>query len=279
MYVQIDESIREQLCENTICSMYMGSHAHGLANTNSDIDVLWIYQEQESTLFSEDNGWQYKTSAIDYNYQSLRTFIRNCIKGDSPADFESLMGGWVFCADACNRIFADSDKVSEIFSILRTNRSYALLKSYLGYVKKDGNYILKTLSDSTVHTKEICNKLSHMYRGIETVKILMNNDEYVFCDGYASDVRWQTAWAYKNIAGLTTNADIIGIVNGLFVEYETLKNKLNLMLDNRSIVRRFDIEKLKQIESIYHTINQTAVYDFGDLNYNITEKGLTHQYN
>lgn len=279
MYVQIDDRIREQLCEHNICSMHMGSHAHALANANSDIDILWIYQENESTLFSEDNGWQYKTSIADYNYQSLRTFIRNCIKGDSPADFESLMGGWEFCTDAHNRIFVDSNKVSEIFSILKTNRSYALLKSYLGYVKKDGKYILSTLSESTVHTKEICNKLSHMYRGIETVKILMNNDEYVFCDGYASDVRWQTAWTYKNIAGLTTNADIIGIVNDLFIEYEKLKTKLNLMLDNHAIVRRFDIEKLKKIESIYRTINQTAVYDFGDLNYNITEKGLTHQYN
>lgn len=277
MYVQIDDNIREQFYGHNICSMFMGSHAHALNNASSDIDILWIYQEQESALFSEDNGWQYKTSVADYNYQSLRTFIRNCIKGDSPADFESLMAGWEFCKSD-NKIFADSDKVSEIFSILRTNRSYALLKSYLGYVKKDGKYILSTLTESTAQTKEICNKLSHMYRGIETVKLLMNNEEYVFCDGHTSDMRWQRAWAYKNIAGVTTNAEIINIVNELFVEYESLKNKLNTMLDNRGIVRRFDIEKLKQIESIYASINQTSVYDFGDLNYHITEKGMTHQY-
>jgi hypothetical protein len=275
MYVQIDDKIREGFESNIICSMFMGSHAHGLNNSTSDIDILWIYQEKESTLFSEDNGWQFKSDVCDYNYQSLRTFIRNCIKGDSPADFEALMSGWKF--SQFNKLM-DAYKVDEIFTILRTNRSYALLKSYLGYVKKDGKYILSTLTESTAQTKEICNKLSHMYRGIETVKLLMNNEEYVFCDGHVSDMRWQRAWAYKNIAGVTTNAEIINIVNELFVEYESLKNKLNTMLDNRGIVRRFDIEKLKQIESIYASINQTSVYDFGDLNYHITEKGMTHQY-
>lgn len=275
MYVQVDDKIREGFENKLICSMYMGSHAHGLNNATSDIDILWIYPEKESALFSEDNGWQYKTDVCDYNYQSLRTFIRNCIKGDSPADFEALMGGWNFSKF---NIFPDADKVDEIFAILRSNRSYALLKSYLGYVKKDGKYILSTLTESTVQTKEICNKLSHMYRGIETVKLLMNNEEYVFRSGYTSDVRWQRAWAYKNIAGVTTNADIINIATELLVEYESLKNKLNVMLDNRSIVRRFDIEKLKQIESIYTKINQTSIYDFGDLNYHITEKGITHQY-
>jgi len=275
MYVQIDDKIREGFENNIICSMFMGSHAHALNNSTSDIDILWIYQEKESTLFSEDNGWQYKSDVCDYNYQSLRTFIRNCIKGDSPADFEALMSGWKF--SQFNK-FADAYKVDEIFTILRTNRSYALLKSYLGYVKKDGKYILSTLTESTVQTKDICNKLSHMYRGIETVKILMNNEEYIFCDGHNSDMRWQRAWAYKNIAGVTTNTEIINIVNELFVEYESLKTKLNTMLDNRGIVRRFDIEKLKEIELIYNTINQTAVYDFADLNYQITEKGMTHQY-
>lgn len=275
MYVQIDDKIREGFEGSIICSMYMGSHAHALHNATSDIDILWIYQENESTLFSEDNGWQYKTDICDYNYQSLRTFIRNCIKGDSPADFEALMGGWKF--SLFNK-FTDIHKVDAIFDILRTNRSYALLKSYLGYAKKDGKYILNTLTESCHQTREICNKLSHMYRGIETVKILMNNEEYVFCDGHCSDMRWQRAWAYKNIAGSVSNQDIISIVNEMFVEYEELKTKLNKMLDDRTIVRRFDIAKLKEIESIYSTINQTSTFDFGDLNYNITEHGMTHQY-
>lgn len=275
MYVQIDDKIQKQLENANICNMLMGSHAHGLSNPDSDLDVLYIYQENNASLFSEDNGWQYKTSLVDINHQSLRTFIRNCIKGDSPADFESLMGGWRF--KECS-YFEDNDKVNEIFSILKTNRSYALLKSYLGYVKKDGKYILNTLTESCHQTREICNKLSHMYRGIETVKILMNNEEYVFRIGYSSDVRWQRALTYKNIAGSASNQDIINIVNEMFVEYEELKTKLNTMLDDRAIVRRFDIAKLKEIESIYSTINQTATFDFGDLNYNITEYGITHQY-
>ena len=52
MYVQIDDKIQKQLESANICSMMMGSHAHSLANSDSDLDVLYIYQEKESTLYS-----------------------------------------------------------------------------------------------------------------------------------------------------------------------------------------------------------------------------------
>lgn len=275
MYVQIDETVRNQLNKNVICQMLMGSHAHGLNNDNSDIDYLYIFEEDTNSLFREDNGWQYKTRAVDENYQSLGTFIRNVVKSESPTNFEALLGGWNF-TNMSNR----NGVISDIFTILSKNRSYALIKSYLGFAKKDGAWLMKALQDDRI-TMDICNKLSHFYRGVETAKILINNEEYIFHAGCKYDSRFRTAYNYKNNhLGSTKISELKEMIILKLFEIDELSKHLNNMLDKHLIHRRFSDVEMKKIDELYKEVKvQSCAIEYGDIVYKIIENGMTFQYN
>ena len=274
MYVQIDETVRNQLHKNVICHMLMGSHAHGLNNETSDTDYLYIFEEDINSLFREDNGWQYKTKDVDENYQSLGTFIRNVVKSESPTNFEALLGGWNF-STVSNR----NAVISDIFNILSKNRSYALIKSYLGFAKKDGAWLMKTLDDRI--TNDICNKLSHFYRGVETAKILLNNEEYIFHSDCNYDYRFRTAYNYKNNhLGNTKISELKEMIIVTLFEIDELSKRMNGMLDKHLIHRRFNESDMKRIDELYKEFKvQSYAIDYGDVVYKIIENGMTFQYN
>lgn len=275
MYVQIDKDVSSQLEKFTIATMFMGSHAHGTNTEDSDQDIIKIFTESNDECFNQDNGWQYKEENIDTNYQSLRTFIRNVVTGESPADFEALFGGW-------NLTSKQPNQLNEIFELLKQNRSYALIKSYIGYAKKDANFIIKTLStnqsDEVWEFKEIKNKTSHLFRGVETAKILMNDEKYIFCPQYQFDPRHKEAKNLKENLKFS-RIGLIEFAKSQLDSAEEIRKKINSMLDNRKIHRRFDLNKLKRIDDLFKQIKQNNIIDYGNLRYQIMEKGITFQYN
>jgi predicted nucleotidyltransferase len=274
LYVQIGKDVSSQLEKFTIATMFMGSHAHGTNTEDSDQDIIKIFTESNDECFNQDNGWQYKHENVDFNYQSLRTFIRNVVTGESPADFEALFGGWKLSSRQPNQI-------NEIFELLKQNRSYALIKSYIGYAKKDANFIIKTLStnqsDKVLDFKEIKNKTSHLYRGVETAKILMNDEKYIFCPGFEHEERHKYVRRLKKNVH-SSRIELIDFVSQQLNSAEEIRVKINLMLDNKQIQRRFDLDKLKQIDMLFKQFKQNNEIDYGNSRYQIMEKGLTFQY-
>jgi len=172
MYIQIDSGLTIQLDRKCFASGLMGSHAHGLQDEESDTDKLRLFYDAnyEGSIHNENYGFQYKTEYADINYQEIRTYIRNLIIGDSPADFEALQFGFV----------SESVEWKALEEFLKSNiNSYALIKSYLGYVKKDIKEA-RNIIKNTISSRALFKRLSHISRGLDTASNLIMTRPYSF---------------------------------------------------------------------------------------------------
>lgn len=184
MYTQINEELRDQLQSNIIASGVMGSHAHGLNCEGSDRDFLYLYFDPRFGygVNWELNGWQFKNGNIDENYQEIRVFVRNLIIGESPADYEALRHGFKIVNSHCNPLL--NDLLNQLIS---NCNSYALVKAYIGYLKKDCNSLARLVeNDCPIDSIGLRKKVAHIIRGMSTIKHFIIHDYPYQFDGDAS---------------------------------------------------------------------------------------------
>lgn len=285
MYVQINKETRDSLQENVIAEMMMGSHAHGLATEDSDKDVLYIYYDRNygQNIFWESNGWQYKADGVDENYQELRVFIRNLITAKMCGNLEALLGEWKFR----NSVVYDATfALDVVFTRLTELKSYALTKSYIGYIKKDlknaHSLIQAAGMEIAIESKDLRKKIAHVIRGLNTVAYLLGEDEYVFKPYSSLTTEYETALFIKN-GSMKLTADW---VESFMTESESTMNqyrdRLNAMLDSQQIARRGTAAQLDYInDMLAHALtmlNGTDIEYDDSLRFDIVEKGESHQY-
>jgi hypothetical protein len=239
MYVQIDKEQYESLKTRTIASGVMGSYAHGLEDSQSDIDNLHLYIDETfgNGLFFENNGYQYKSETADENFQELRVFVKNIIIGESPADYECLMNGFNVDPDLSQSSVLKT-QIIKLLNDLKSTYSYALLKSYIGYAKKDAKKILEMV-DTKIPTdsRELRKKMAHLHRGVITARDLLNKSNYQF-NRESISVHKKLNQEIKLGNFYTRYAEIIDFVNEFNSENEFLRKTLNEKLDSGEIHRR-----------------------------------------
>lgn len=307
MYVQINKSLRDQLHANVVARAFMGSHAYGLNGPHSDLDVLYLYYDGNygDTMCWERNGWQYKTEdGVDENYQEIRHYIQNLVVGESPADYEALRTGFTYIQSA---------GLIELFDYMATRCvTYTLMKSYLGYIKKDFSRF-SAFPSTRYDSRDLRKSVSHLVRGESILRHLMGDGNYQFT---TNPIDHGVAWSICNniLHGvqhvhelssiqiddnsddwtfLSTPTEIMIYSVDELRSFATLahtysigiREALNSSLNDSKITRRMSVDVLRKIDHMLYDVvydlrnmNCGQGIDYGDLRYVIIEKGVTHQY-
>ena len=307
MYVQINKSLRDQLQANVIARAFMGSHAYGLNGPRSDLDVLYLYYDANygDTMCWERNGWQYKTEdGVDENYQEIRHYIQNLVVGESPADYEALRTGFTDVRSA---------ELIELFDYISTRCvTYTLMKSYLGYIKKDFS---RFSSCPTAHydSRDLRKSVSHMVRGESILRHLLGDGNYQFTSNPIDHgVAWticnkilhgvshayelspiqidddQDDWTFLNTPTeiMVYSVDELRSFATSAHDYSVgIRDTLNTSLNDGKVNRRMPVDVLRKVDTLLcsavydlRCMNYGQRIDYGDLRYVIIEKGVTHQY-
>jgi len=285
MYVQINKETRDSLQKNVIAEMMMGSHAHGLATKDSDKDVLYIYYDRNygQNIFWESNGWQYKADGVDENYQELRVFIRNLITAKMCGNLEALLGEWKFTEHV---VYNATLALNILFIRLTNLKSYAITKSYLGYVKKDLKIATTIFQAAGIEKSDESNefrkKLTHIIRGLNTVGYLLGETEYLFTPNSSLTTEYETALFIKNGSMKLTAEWVESFMRESESTMNQYRDKLNSMLNAQQIARRGANDQLNVINSTLEyaltlLTGTDIVYD-ESLRFDIVEKGESHQY-
>lgn len=290
MYVQIDKEQYESLKSRTIASGVMGSYAHGLEDSQSDIDNLHLYIDETfgNGLFFENNGYQYKSETADENFQELRVFVKNIIIGESPADYECLMNGFNVDPDLKQSSVLKT-RIIRLLNDLKSTYSYALIKSYIGYAKKDAKKILEMV-DTKIPTdsRELRKKMAHLHRGVITARDLLNKSNYQFSRESTSFIK-EINKQIKLVNMYSTYLEIIQFTNEFNSENEFLRKVLNEKLDCGEIHRRTIYNEIQDINNQLRIIIGDYKFEMDieyhlssnldELNAKILQKGVTFQYN
>jgi predicted nucleotidyltransferase len=230
-----NKKLFNELMQNKIFEIEVGSYMYNLQNENSDKDILIIYIDSvfnRGTLNSH-HQLQYndENNNINYIFTSLEQFCLNIITGDSTINYEVLQ----------------SNEFKKKFPNLRDALNYyntKIIKSYLGMAKRDLKTIRKRYNPKTA---------SHFIRGLYFAEAIMNN-EHIF----NLDLRF-----LKNI-----KAGECDLSSTNLSAYEYKMNNLRESLEDKQIdaVRLLEIETeignitKKYIDFIYREIDSKKYF-------------------
>ena len=233
----------------------VGSHMYNLNNEDSDTDYLTIYLESNEDLTSylwEHHQLQYKENGVDYNYSSLKQFVRNILTGDATINFECL---W-------------SNEIKEKLPFFYENRekfiSFSVIKSYLGLAKRDYKMLGKS-------KEEFNKKSTHFIRGVMFAEDLLEGN-FNLTKGN------ELLKKVKN--GKIFKSELIEINKEYFEKMNTLRKKLNEKFEKKEIRRYSDPKFLREIDeyikNIYeHGERHKSIKDKVDL-YHVLENGIEY---
>jgi len=240
--------------DNTFLTFEVGSTVYSLNNENSDRDYLSLFIEDENSLYSylwEHHQLQYKNKNINYNYSSLKNFIRNILNGYNTINFECLF----------------TDTMKDNIPFLYENRykfiNYNIIKSYLGFAKRDYKMFSKSLSK---HLKnklnedeviELNKKIVHFLRGVMSAELLLKGKFSLdFKDVFNYNLHSFNVYNCYTILKSIKNNDYtnIGLALDVIILYykdkmENLRKELNHKLETNRIHRFGDIEFLEDLDN------------------------------
>jgi len=212
-----DKDFFEDLKAATLAKVRVGSHLYGTNNENSDEDFLYIYATSKAELgsvFSTNHQLQYKENNIDHNFVSLHQFIKNCINGDSPINFEVIQSDELVGSDV------------EFLTVHQDYfRTYAIIRSYNGLVKRDIKHYNKATTDY-----EKRKRLGHIVRGILYTHLLLDNN-FNFKQANLSFIQTQQKYAELDLDPRIVNPELQRL-NSIAEEQRKL---LNEKLDNGTL--------------------------------------------
>ena len=247
-----DYELFNTLKDASLATIKVGSHMYNLDNEDSDNDYLNIYSDTDTNNNSfmwEHHQLQYKESAVDENFSTIQSFIRNAITGDATINFEVL--------------FSEELKNSQLGWLYNHRESfinYNIIKSYLGLAKRDLKYYRKDTGNLRNHTRETDKKLSHFVRGIIFAKMLLDSRFVV----NLVDINEETHTYKGFVPDLMLLRDIKSGGHGMHsdvVEYfekemNYLREKLNSRLEKDEIVRFMEPSKMKALDEDINTFNK-----------------------
>ncbi len=148
-----DQDLFALLMGATLVKMEVGSSLYGLKDAESDTDILCIYVpsiNKVNSLLNLQHVLQYKDeeNRIDYIFEDVFSFVRNCLSGDSSINFEALH----------TKALKDSP-LSFLYDQRFAFYNYNIVKAYLGFSKRDRKFLDESLSD-----REQTKKMTHIFR-------------------------------------------------------------------------------------------------------------------
>jgi len=282
IYVKIDnenKDNRDELYENKVMSLTMGSHSHGLADESSDSDIIHVYYDNgySSRIHDDTNGWQYKTDdGVDENYQELRVFVRNILRGSDVATYESLFGEITY--------HTDSEYLRELVDKLKAHMSYVTLKAYLGYIRKDAHNISNFAFpnfDSIKEKRSLRKMVTHYTRGIKVIESIINDNGYPSIESELTKevitIKDGTHDCYESRIAFTQ------YFNELNDTYNTCKDIISNGLGDK-YSRRISAYEYDMVGVLlFRTVNEFSklpfsTIDYFGLDYCVFNYGLKHDY-
>lgn len=253
-----DKVFFEDLKAATLAKVRVGSHLYGTNNENSDEDFLYIYatsQAELGSVFSTNHQLQYKENDIDHNFVSLHQFIKNCINGDSPINFEVIQSEELSGTDLD---FLTNNRTSF--------RTYTIIRSYNGFVKRDIKHYNKATTDY-----EKRKRLGHIVRGILYTDMLLKN-EFNFRIANIKTIENQKTYSLLDLDPRIVNPELQRL-NSIAEEQRKL---LNEKLDNGTLgyAKTMDVQDgmiitqdLQHLmDSLFFKVKQDKLKNF-DLSY------------
>lgn len=274
-----DVRLLNDLTNNTVFKTKIGSHMYGLDNTLSDIDILSIYVEDmdsRNSFMWEHHQLQYNDGEeIDRLFTTLQSLIRNALTGDSTINFEVIQSGDLKNTD-----------LHWLWERRHYFFNYNIIKSYLGFAKRDLKYWNKDTNRGKKHTDATNKKLSHFVRGILYAKQLMEGeftfdlvDQATFSiDDHSLLVSIKNGELFENDV-----RDFKDMVNFFETMMNSLRKELNIRHDKKEIVTFMKADHLKELDDVVknfvdqHTCTHFIRFiEYGDLMYNALENGVTY---
>lgn len=158
-----DRVFFENLKAATLAKVRVGSHLYGTNNENSDEDFLYIYATSSielNSFITTHHQLQFKENNIDHNFVSFHSFIRNCLNGDSPINFEVIQS-----TELLNTPLEFLHKYCKAF------QTYTVMKSYNGLVQRDIKQFSRAVSQ---YDKQ--KKYGHIVRGLLYVEMMLKRN-------------------------------------------------------------------------------------------------------
>jgi hypothetical protein len=162
MNIHIEEKLYNQISENNIGRFIIGSRLYKIDDDSSDYDFMNIYTpfiNEVYSCFQNHHQYKYKHNNTDEICTSLPQFIKNIFTGDYTINFELIHS-----EDILNTPLEFIYKNRHIFY------TYDVIKSYLGFAKRDLTLITK---EPTERDKN--KKCMHVYRSYYTVNKIFDN--------------------------------------------------------------------------------------------------------
>lgn len=152
-----DKHLFKKLKDTTIVTVLVGSHMYGLNHEGSDKDYLNIFLPNSTYYlnpFKNHHQYQFKFDNVDEIFVDVNTFIQNLANGDSTINFECLF----------DKGFQESP-----LNFLKPEmfRSYSIIRSYLGFAKRD----IKRIIENPLK------KAKHIMRGLEIASKLIEKKQ------------------------------------------------------------------------------------------------------
>jgi hypothetical protein len=137
----------------TLVEIEVGSSSYGLKDAQSDTDILCVYVpslNKVNSFLNLHHVLQYKDeqNRIDYIFEDVFSFVRNCLSGDSTLNFEALH----------TETIKDSP-LSFLYDQRFAFYNYNIVKAYLGFGKRDRKFLNASLT-----SREQVKKLTHIGR-------------------------------------------------------------------------------------------------------------------
>lgn len=230
MNIHVDIDLFEKLAISTISSYQFGSTVYGLADVNSDVDLLHIHvpSKQHELSYSWDNSmFQYKEENIDHIFTTIDVFLRNLFTGDSTINFEILHG-------------TNTNKhLDYLFDNKHMFYNYSIVRAYLGFAKRD----LKMAANGN-------NKLYHAIRGYYAAQSILEGD-------YNLSLRSDLITLYSTLKGVCDKV----IVKEYFAKIDELRIKLNHLLDANAIRRYSEPKDMTQLDEFLFDLKSSEWYN------------------
>lgn len=252
-----DKSLFEQLKENSIFNIEIGSGMYGTSDENSDKDLLFIYKPfllERNSFSITHHQFQYKEDNTDYLFINIYTFIRNALNGDSTINFEIINSPLL---------------KNTIFSYLYENRydfyNYKIVRSYLGLARRDSQFVFKTNDD-----REQNKTISHIIRGFYFADRITKGDMNPIIEGELLQI-------INKVKTLTLNKDKKQILQEYMGYVSELREELNLnkfkLQNYMSIENQY---KLDSFISSLDLINNNHGEKLMKLIYDVNENGIIY---
>lgn len=165
-----DKDEFEKLKNATLLVIPIGSKMYGTNNENSDTDLLHIYIpsiSERNSFLTTHHQLQYKENNIDYIFINVQSFIRNCLVGDSPLNFECLYSNEM----------KNSEHLNFLYDMRKTFNNYKIIKSMLGMGERDIKQISLKKTDISKNKK-----LAHARRCLSFAEQILNDEFTPYMD-------------------------------------------------------------------------------------------------